>query len=57
MPKIEASDRLRATQDKEDAERYRAIRDQVLKEKTLTLKSPGKAAAFDSMIDNVLRRL
>lgn len=54
--KIQANERLKAvSRDKEDAERYRAIRDRVMETGTLTLKRPKDVKAFDEMIDKVLR--
>lgn len=54
--KIEAATRLAlGKEDKEDAERYRAIRDTVLTKGNLTLKAPKDKKAFDNMIDKVLR--
>lgn len=54
--KIEATKRLCASkQDKEDAARYRAIREAVQSKKTLTLKAATDEQAFDRAIDKVLR--
>lgn len=53
MIKVNASERLKA--DKQDAERYRAIRAEVQARKSVTLKAQQDNAAFDRMIDKVLR--
>jgi hypothetical protein len=54
--KIHANTRLKAaSKDREDAARYRAIRERVMETGTITLKRPKDEKAFDEMIDKVLR--